>query len=71
VGIDADWPALLAYKKWCSTSYIYLHVICGRPITDHKVVHHPTPSPAGTAMDHLYLHDESDVDYALKILGRP
>ena len=37
--------------------------------TDHKVVHHPTPRSGWDRYDHLYLHDESDVDYALKILG--
>jgi len=36
---------------------------------DHKVVHHPTPRSGWDRYDHLYLHDESDVDYALKILG--
>ena len=37
--------------------------------TDHKVVHHPMPRSGWDRYDHLYLHDEGDVDYALEILA--
>ena len=37
--------------------------------TDHKVVHYPMPRSGWDRYDHLYLHDEGDVDYALKILA--
>jgi hypothetical protein len=37
--------------------------------TDYKVVHHPAPKSGWDRYDHLYLHYEADIDYALKILG--
>jgi hypothetical protein len=37
--------------------------------TDYKVVHHPAPKSGWDRYDHLYLHGDDDVDYALKILG--
>ena len=37
--------------------------------TNHKVVHHPTPRSGWDRYDHLYMHEEADVEYALKILA--
>jgi len=37
--------------------------------TDRKVVHHPTPRSGWDRYDHFYLHDDGDVEYALKILA--
>jgi len=36
--------------------------------TDNKVVHHPSPRSGWDRYDHLYLRDEGDIDYALRIL---
>jgi hypothetical protein len=36
--------------------------------TDHKVLHHPFPKSGWDRYDHFYLRDESDIDYAIRIL---
>jgi len=37
--------------------------------TDHKVIHHPIPKSGWDHYDHLYLRDDGDIDYALRVLG--
>jgi hypothetical protein len=68
VGIDADWP-----RFWLTKSGVPLLYLPPRGLwpsdVDHKVVHHPTPRSGWDRYDHLYLHDEADVEYALKILA--
>jgi len=64
---------LTGQRFWLTKSGVPLLYLPPRELwpsdTDHKVVHHPTPRSDWDRYDHLYLHDEGDVEYALKILA--
>ena len=64
---------LTGQRFWLTKSGVPLLYLPPRELwpsdTDHKVVHHPTPRSGWDRYDHLYLHDEGDVEYALKILA--
>ncbi|XUW99569.1 MAG: hypothetical protein TUN42_06660 [Dehalogenimonas sp.] len=60
-------------RFWLTTRGVALMLLPSRVSwgsdTEHKIIHFTAPKTGWQHYDHLYLRNDSDVDYALKIIG--